>query len=137
MNKSSLDAGIPLLTEVITTPQVNPASAQAGQAAAAAHPTPKDKVQAPPAAATAKIDSWVDAEWTRMERQISERVLQQMMGRVDFVLEQRVRDSLADVLQVAVTGLASEIRAGLQQTLEEVIARAVSQEIIRLQSNKK
>lgn len=132
MNKSTVDAGIPLLTEVIATPQAKSASAPAGPATP---PAPKDKIQAP--AASVKIDGWVDAEWTRLERQISERVLQQMMGRIDFVLEQRVRDSLADVLQVAVTGLASEIRAGLQQTLEDVIARAVSQEIIRLQSNKK
>lgn len=135
MNKSNIDAGIPLLTEVIAAPEGNRAVDLAARPASpTAPPAPKTEVPAP---AERKIDGWVDAEWTRLERQISERVLQQMMGRIDFVLEQRVRDSLADVLQVAVTGLASEIRVGLQQTLEDVITRAVSQEINRLQSNKK
>jgi hypothetical protein len=39
-------------------------------------------------------------------------------------------------LQTAVEGLANEIKQGLQVTLEEVIARAVAQEITRLKSTK-
>jgi len=81
--------------------------------------------------------AWDDEEWDRMEREIRERVLQQVLDRIDFVLEQRVRDSLADVLQTAVEGLAGEIKDGLHHTIKDVVTRAVAQEISRLQSSKK
>jgi hypothetical protein len=76
-------------------------------------------------------------ELRRFEHDICERVLQQLLDRIDFVLEQRVRDNLADVLQVAVDHLAADIRQGLQRSLADVIARAVTQEISRLQTLKK
>ncbi len=129
MNNSTLDAGIPLLTEVIAAPQAGVSRDNAPPQHAAASHALQDSH---PASATQQIDGWVDGEWSRLERQISERVLQQLMGRIDFILEQRVRDSLADVLQTAVESLAGEIRQGLRHTLEDVITRAVSQEISRL-----
>ena len=75
-------------------------------------------------------------EWEQLEAEITERISRQVLSRIDFVLEQRVRDSLADVLQTAVEGLAQEIKRGLHSTLEDVIARAVAQEIARLQTSK-
>lgn len=135
MNKPALDAGIPVLTEIIDPTHPNSSALGGGDEPVSPNRLRQNERTAPPEARS--INGWVDAEWSRLERQISERVLQQLMGRVDFVLEQRVRDSLADVLQTAVEGLAAELRQGLQQTLEEVIARAVSQEISRAQSNRK
>lgn len=134
MNRPILDAGIPVLTEII-----DPAHA-ASPPASGVEPVAANRLRHDESAApheTRNINGWVDGEWSRLERQISERVLHQILGRIDFVLEQRVRDSLADVLQTAVEGLATDIRQGLQQTLEEVIARAVSQEISRLHTNRK
>jgi hypothetical protein len=130
MIKPNPDAGIPLLTEIISAPHAGHVPESTARAPAVSPPPPKES-----APASAPIDTWVDGEWSRLERQINERVLQQMMARIDFVLEQRVRDSLADVLQTAVESLATEIRQGLRNTLEDVITRAVSQEINRL--NKK
>lgn len=75
-------------------------------------------------------------EWQALEQTLRENVLRQVLTRIDFVLEHRVRDSLADVLQTAVEDLAAEIRLGLHRTLEEVIARAVSQEIAKAKSSK-
>ena len=75
-------------------------------------------------------------EWQQLEQTIHENVLRQVLSRVDFVLEHRVRDSLADVLQTAVESLAVEIRAGLHKTMQEVISRAVSQEITKAKINK-
>jgi len=76
-------------------------------------------------------------QWSVLERQVTERVLQQLQNRVDFVLEQRVRDSMAEVLQHALAGLTEEIRAGLQQTIEQIVVRAVAQEVAHLQTIKK
>ena len=78
-----------------------------------------------------------EQEMEQLQNKLSERVLRQLQGRIDFVLEQRVRDSLADVLQLAMGGLTNDIKRGLQHTLEEVVGRAVAQEIARLQSGKK
>lgn len=75
-------------------------------------------------------------EWQQLEQTLRENVLRQVLSRIDFVLEHRVRDSLADVLQTAVESLAMEIRSGLHKTMEEVITRAVNQEISKAKSTK-
>ena len=75
-------------------------------------------------------------EWQQLEQTIHENVLRQVLSRIDFVLEHRVRDSLADVLQTAVESLAVEIRSGLHKTMHEVISRAVTQEITKAKINK-
>lgn len=137
MNKSVIDAGIPVLTEIIEPPPqtINEERDSAPAApVAVAIPPPADEIAATGLSAA---DRLIDVDWAELERQISERVLQQMLGRIDSVLEQKIRDSLADVLQLAVEGLANDIKGGLQQTLEEVISRAVAQEISHLQSSKK
>lgn len=135
MNKSTQDFGIPVLTEIIDTPRRIAQNESAPDAALPASPA----IDAGPIAASgqAPIEGWINEEWTQLEQKISERVLAQIMERVDTVLEQRIRDSLADVLQVAVEKLSNEIRAGLQQTLDTIITDAVAQEIDQLQFHKK
>lgn len=134
MSNYKPDAGIPVLTEVIEVPV-------AGSAGADTPPVP-----VPSAAPSAghlddipELTSVLLAEddLRRFEHEICERVLQQLLDRIDFVLEQRVRDNLADVLQTAVDHLATDIRQGLQRSLTDVISRAVTQEISRLQTLKK
>lgn len=117
MSNPPVDAGIPLLTEVIPAPQ----AANLREPAAAP-------------VATQKVD---EENWHRLERDIQERVLQQVLTRIDLILEQRVRDSLADVLQIAVTGLADDIREGLRHSMRDVVAHAVRQEIAELQATEK
>lgn len=81
-----------------------------------------------------KTDSQPD--WQALEQQVREAVLKQLLGRIDFVLEHRIRDNLADVLQVAVLSLTNDIRSGLEKTLSDVISRAVTQEINKLRPPK-
>jgi len=132
MSHHPSDAGIPLLTEVIP----GPAPTETAKTAAAQ-----------PAIVTLEQDLslrdgrlaglWDEAEWDRMEREIRERVLLQLLERVDVVLVQKVRDSLADALQTAVDGLATDIRAGLYNSMRDAVNGAVSQEIAKLKSVKK
>lgn len=124
----SMDAGIPVLTEVIPGPPEAPAPV----ASAAATPQVPHHVAAHEPDTTSRSD----AQWERLEREIREAVLLQVLERIDFVMEQRVRDSLADVLQIAVENLAAEIKAGLQYSIRDVVTRAVTQEIAKLQSGK-
>lgn len=119
------DAGIPILTEIIAAP-----------ASEAPTPLSHDTTAAEvlPAPAPSLL---TEEELRRFEQEIAERVLQQILARIDFVLEQRVRDSFADVLQISVERVTAELRSGLQHSLAEVITRAVTQEISRLQSTRK
>ena len=75
-------------------------------------------------------------EWEQLEKNLHENVLKHILTRVDFVLEHRVRDSLADALQGAVENLTAEIRQGLHASLNDVIKRAVNQEISKIQSTR-
>jgi hypothetical protein len=128
MSNYTPDAGIPVLTEIIPAPQPVLVAATA--------PAVTEK------AAVVSLDVSADPvrneeQWNRLEREVTERVLYQVLERIDFVLEQRVRDNLADVLQTAVERLAADIKSGLEQSLKEVVTRAVTQEITRLQTEKK
>jgi hypothetical protein len=124
MNQNSaFDANIPVLTEILHDKSAEPRLPA----------TPDQNGHLEQLA----IDGWGEQEWELLERRLSERILQQLQGRVDFVLEQRLKDSMADVLQHAITGLTQEIRSGLQQTIEKIVARAVAQELTHLQTLKK
>lgn len=127
-DNDALDASIPVLTEII---------AQEQDFAAAALPSAPDPSAAEAAAAPgmAPAAALSDGQWQALERKISERVLRQLQTRIDFVLEHRIRDGLADALQLAVEGVAADIKRGLHQTLEDVIGRALAQEIAKLQSS--
>ncbi len=123
----AFDNSIPVLTEVFTD---EPAPAHAPA------PVPmQDALHAD--LETRAIDNWTEPEWNLLERRLSERILQQLQGRVDFVLEQRLRDSMEEVLTHALAGLTSEIRVGLQATIEKIVVRAVAQEVAHLQALKK
>jgi hypothetical protein len=141
------DASIPVLTEFVeeAQPGSRPASNDVTEPAPSIErrgALVEPAAAAVPAAGDAQlearaIDSWSGAEWATLERRVTERVLQQLQGRVDFVLEQRLRDSMAEVLQHALSGLTAEIREGLQQTIQQVVVRAVAQELAHLQTLKK
>jgi hypothetical protein len=109
------DAGIPVLTEVVSTPLSAAAPAQA------------------PLPATGALDA---AEWEALEHRLNERILQQLTSRVDFMLEQRVRDSMAAVLTHVLHDVTTELREGLHDTIGKIVTRAVQQEIADLQARK-
>jgi hypothetical protein len=113
MNQA-FDASIPVLTEIMRD---DPPAPAAGAEPALVLPGPDDA-----------------AGWQALERRLAERVLQQLSNRVDFVLEQRIKDSMAEVLNHALHVLTGEIREGLHETLGKIVSRAVQQEITHLQA---
>ncbi|HEY8606146.1 MAG TPA: hypothetical protein VIM12_03395 [Noviherbaspirillum sp.] len=127
MSNTTLDAGIPVLTEIIPVPapqhlpELPPAAAPP---AAAILPAASPAPQAP------ALNS---ADREQLAHEVQERVMAQLMMRMDQMLELRVRDCLADVLQSSVDRLARELRDGLQQSMREAVSRAVAQEIAELQ----
>ncbi|MBR7794270.1 hypothetical protein KDM87_16865 [Undibacterium sp. FT147W] len=142
---TSIDASIPVLTEIIlpVAETVNEAHAGAGTvttATTSSSPLPSPLPATAAAVAQADADttnvSVPEEQWQTLEQSLKEDVLKHVLARVDFVLEHRVRDNLADVLQTAVEGLAKEIRAGLKNSLEELVTRAVTQEINKVKNSK-
>lgn len=76
-------------------------------------------------------------EWQRLESEIRQRIARQVLERIDFVLDHRIRSSVATVVDQAVDGLANDIKRGLHETLEDIVTRAVAQEIARISPLKK
>jgi hypothetical protein len=149
---SKFDASIPVLTEVFQDePAPPPAQAPVAEqpaplpeAAAAALPAPADTSELDAARPPLPADLAAEPpappaaeplDWERLERQVSHSVLQQLTARVDFVLEQRINDSMEEVLDRALRRLTEEIRAGLHDTLGKIVTRAVQQEIAHLQAS--
>ncbi|WP_342117848.1 hypothetical protein [Pseudoduganella sp. OTU4001] len=125
MNQA-FDASIPVLTEVMRDDAPAPVPAPVPAPAAA----PANDADAP--ALPALDDA---GAWDALERRLSERVLHQLSSRVDFVLEQRIKDSIHEVLNHALHSLTVEIREGLHDTIGKIVSRAVQQEITHLQAN--
>lgn len=135
---SAFDASIPVLTEVVADP-APPAAPTA--APAVAHETAPittgatpNVLETPEVLERRAIDRWSGEQWSVMERRLSDRILQQLQGRIDFVLEQRLRDGIAEAVDKAMKGFSADIRGSLNETLGEVVARAVSQEIAHLRT---
>jgi hypothetical protein len=137
MNQPPRDAGIPILTEVISPAAANDFPDTDVASLEMLHADDAPVLPDQEIFESQAIERLNKEDWHRLERRIRERILGQILAQVDTMLEQRIRDSLADVLQIAMEGLTEQIRTGLHQSLDEIISRAVSQEITRLQTTKK
>jgi hypothetical protein len=136
MSKSVLDAGIPVLTEIIQAPHTDAPTEPVPPPQTETHPHQVEASAHPGVVNQVDIDGWLNEEWNRLERKIGGRILHQVMERIESDIELRVRNSLADALQVAVETLAVDIKQNLQHTLQEAIFQAVKDEISRMQTAK-
>ncbi|GAA0416232.1 hypothetical protein ACFOY5_02055 [Massilia aurea] len=134
----AFDASIPVLTEVFAEPTApgTPLAQPAPVVEAETPPPPAPVVaaleDAPEALERRAVDHWSGEQWSVMERRVTERILQQLQGRIDFVLEQRLRDGIAEAVDKAMTSFSADIRNSLGDTLNDVVTRAVSQEIAHI-----
>lgn len=130
----AFDASIPVLTEVVAeSPAPGTPSAPVVSAAPVATAA-EDSGDTPEALERRAADRWSGEQWSVMERRLTERVLQQLQGRIDFVLEQRLREGIFDAVDKAMAGFSADIRTSLHETLGQAVTRAVSQEIAHLQN---
>ena len=65
------------------------------------------------------------------EEQLVQRVLGDVQRQVDLMLEQRLREALAPALARLTDALLRETRRELASTLQDLVARAVAQELSR------
>jgi len=97
---------------VVETAVVGAYTPHATTAAAAVEPAPTD--------------------WAALEQRLCERILQQLQGQVGFLIEQRIRESMADALQLALASMAGQLADGLGGALEQIVTRAVGEELLHL-----
>jgi len=71
-------------------------------------------------------------DWAALEQRLCERILQQLQGQVGFLIEQRIRESMADALQHALASVAGQLADGLGGALEQIVTRAVGEELLHL-----
>lgn len=126
MNTQSSMQNIPVLTEIISPPPPARESAEL---------QPPARQEADSASNQPPLSDFLESkrEWDDLERRLTQRILQLVHERVDFILANAIKDSLAAVLNKATEELAAEIRSDLHNTLEVVVAHAVSGEIALLQ----
>lgn len=134
------DAGIPVLTEVLQ--EIPPAPASSPAPAPAAAPAPikpavwRTGASAAASARVPEVDFVVPAEEpgpakpieesgtidaAALEQALSERILQELMPRVEALVAERLEQALQD--------LASGLRAGLGESIAQVVAIAVQREL--------
>lgn len=82
----------------------------------------------------APLPGWDVQQWRELEQQLTARILRQLLSRADLVLEQHIQDSMGELLATALHGLTGQLRAGLHESMEQLVARAVSDELHALQA---
>ena len=113
MSQQPFDQGIPLLTEVLLGPEVAPAIP--------AEPVVETTPALPPTLA--------QPDWDAIEARLTQRILHQVQGKIDHLLEERIAHVLQTALQNALIGMRGALREDLQQSLEQIVAHAVSHEL--------
>lgn len=132
-------ARVPMLTEVVRDAPVALGPAPPG--AAIDDPAGSDAVpppcglgplQPPPEPiAGATPDVALRATAAADASRVVERVLADLRHRIDPMLEYRLRDALAPALARVADLLVEQARVELAETLREIVAEAVTQEVVR------
>jgi len=99
------DEAIPMLTEIVQVPRYAPEE------------LPK---------------SLAEVSWADLAERVRENVTERLVRRSEALLDAKLRESLQLVIDRAADSLAAELRAALSQTVRDVVARAVKEELTRL-----
>ena len=100
------DDAIPMLTEVVELPQQS----------AADLPATLEQV-----------------DWAALSRQVQDSVLERLLARPDLLLEPGLRSAVDAVVRRATAQLAVELQSTVAQLVRDAVARAVAEELGRLQ----
>ena len=73
-----------------------------------------------------------ETAWNELEQRPSDRILQRIEDRIQFILEETIRQNLTDSIGKMTGTLVSEIKNDLQSTLDVVVTHAVTDELHRL-----
>lgn len=131
MNEQPFDQGIPLLTEVLSGPEaLHETTAEPEEAPSIGKVDIIEMAEIVEVEATpVPVPAIVQPDWDAIEQRLTQRILHQVQGKIDHLLEERIAHVLQTALQNALIGMRGALREDLQQSLEQIVAHAVSHEL--------
>lgn len=79
-------------------------------------------------------ESIVSVNWTSLESKVRENVMERLVRRSELMLDERLKATLEPIAQRAVESFAAELNTEISQIVRDVVARAVNEELTRLQT---
>ena len=73
-----------------------------------------------------------DAEIEALSLRVHSRVLAGLMNRIDPVVDQRLRESLTDLLEQVLAGMTAELKVTARRIVRDAVAQAVAAELAQL-----
>ena len=163
MSQEPADDGIPLLTDVVTPAEAAIAVTASAPAAAASvsaaslqntrqlYQLVQPGWSAPGANAQSAADGILieelnagavtggggDEVWLEeLTHRVQSRVLAGLTARIDPLVEQRLRESLTDLLEQVLAGMTAELKVTARNIVRDAVAQAVAAELAQLHSAK-
>ena len=122
------DDGIPVLTEVVVPdalpappPGEHPHLESTQRLYSPAQPEP-------PAESAPDPEAWLD----ELALRVQSRVLAGLTMRIDPIVEQRLRESLTDLLEQVLAGMTAELKITARNIVRDAVAQAVAAELAAL-----
>ncbi|TAK91180.1 MAG: hypothetical protein EPO06_05335 [Burkholderiaceae bacterium] len=122
MNAATDDDDFPILSDVLDTP------APAKRATAAA-PTPAPLATPPAPTLTA-------AELEQFEHTVREQIMAGLSNRVDVMLQLRIEEIVQELVGQTIHTLSEELKQSVKDSLADIVQRAVSEEMGRVRTRK-
>ncbi len=76
--------------------------------------------------------AYSDAEIEALSLRVHSRVLAGLMTRIDPVVDQRLRESLTDLLEQVLAGMTAELKVTARRIVRDAVAQAVAAELAQL-----
>lgn len=136
MRRGLPDDGIPVLTDL-----VRPETVPGATPTAAAHIEITQQLpavnRASPTTSTDQAAAEEDERLDALSLRIQSRVLAGLTGRIDPIIEQRLRESLTGLLEQVLAEMTAELKATTQTIVRDAVAQAVAAELAELHKSKR
>ncbi|MGN6702256.1 MAG: hypothetical protein ACTHKB_04740 [Burkholderiaceae bacterium] len=136
MNSSTPDAGIPLLTEILPLADEPPGDGGETLSPAREVRDAGTSTAIGPLPESGTAATLPASDWNRLEDALQARIVERLQAQMEGVLQDRIRDNLADMLQIATESISRELRHTLHESLSNIVGQAVAHEIAKLKGEK-
>jgi hypothetical protein len=99
-----------------------------------AFPTLTEVMSMPRYSSAELPDTLAEIDWTQLALRVRENVLERLMRRSEVMLDAQLKSTLERVTTRAAESLAAEMHDSLSQLVRDIVARAVNEELTRLQT---
>jgi hypothetical protein len=99
-----------------------------------AFPTLTEVMSVPRYSSAELPDTLTEVDWTQLALRVRENVLERLMRRSEVMLDAQLKSTLETITARAAESLAVEMHDSLSQLVRDIVARAVNEELTRLQT---